>query len=1057
MKFTDLFVRRPVLAIVVNLVIIIAGVQAIRSLNVQQYPKLESATVTVRTAYVGASADLVRGFITTPLERAIAAADGIDFMESQSVQGLSTINVRLKLNFTAANALADISARVNQVRADLPPEAEVPAISSEPSDARIAAMYLSFGSKLLEDNQVTDYLIRVVQPRLSAIEGVQRADILGGRTFAIRAWLDPHRMAALNVSPSQVRQALSANNYLAAVGETKGSLVQINLTVTTDLKSVEEFKKLVIRSQNGALVRLEDVADVVLGADTYDQDVRLSGEKAVFMGVWVLPNANSLDVIDRVRKEVDIIKGELPTGMQASVAFDSTKYINNAIQEVTKTLTETVFIVVVVIFLFLGSLRTVLAPLVAIPVSLVGAVFLMQVFGFTLNLLTLLAIVLAVGLVVDDAIVVVENVERHIREGKTPLQASLIGARELVGPIVAMTITLAAVYTPIGFQGGLTGALFREFAFTLAGAVFISGVVALTLSPMIASKLLRGDRGHGWLQRHIDLGFQRVRSLYARALDATLSVRPVVYAVWITLTVLVVPMYMFSPKELAPNEDQGVMFGAIDVPANATLEQLTPYTEQVGRIFQEEPEFDHSFQITFPSGGFGGVLVKPWEDRKRSIFPIQEELSGKLSRVAGIRAPVFLPSALPSAGFFPVEFVVASTADHDEVLRFAQQLVQEATKSGQFAFPPITDVRIDEAKSEITLDRDKIASMGLSMQQVGSDLSAMLGGNFVNRFNIDGRSYKVIPQIERASRLTEDQLRDIHITGPNGLLMPLSAVATLRQGIEPRTLNRFQQLNAVKISGVAPRSLDAGLRVLEEAAAKILPPGYRVDYTGESRQLRQEAGKFLPAMGLAVVLIFLVLAAQFNSFRDPFVILAGSVPLAIFGAMVFTFLKFAGPPGLHFKLTEGWTTTLNIYSQVGLVTLVGLVSKNGILIVEFANTQQEAGMSKIDAIRAAASTRLRPILMTTVATVAGHFPLTLVTGAGAVARNSIGIVLVGGMSIGTLFTLFVVPSLYVLIAKDHRGEALREPAAEPEPRVSSDGLTSPIALGAGVAARTAQT
>ncbi|HXN30894.1 MAG TPA: efflux RND transporter permease subunit, partial [Polyangiaceae bacterium] len=768
MKLTDLFIRRPVLAIVVNLVIIIAGVQAVRSLNVRQYPKLESATITVRTAYVGASADLVRGFITTPLERAIAAADGIDFIESQSVQGLSTINVRLKLNFSAANALADISARVNQVRADLPPEAEVPAINMEPSDARIAAMYLSFGSKLLEDNQVTDYLIRVVQPRLSAIEGVQRADILGGRTFAIRAWLKPSRMAALNVSPSQVRQALAANNYLAAVGETKGALVQINLTVTTDLKSVEEFKKLVIRAQNGALVRLEDVADVVLGADTYDQDVRLSGDKAVFMGVWVLPNANSLDVIERVRKEVDIIKRELPTGMQAAVAFDSTKYINNAIHEVTKTLTETVFIVVVVIFLFLGSLRTVLAPLVAIPVSLVGAVFLMQVFGFTLNLLTLLAIVLAVGLVVDDAIVVVENVERHIREGKTPLQASLIGARELVGPIVAMTITLAAVYTPIGFQGGLTGALFREFAFTLAGAVFISGVVALTLSPMMASKLLRADRGHGWLQRHIDAGFQRVKHTYTRALDATLSVRPVVYTVWIVLTVLVVPMYLFSPGELAPNEDQGVMFGAIDVPANATLEQLTPYTEQVGRIFQEVPEFDHSFQITFSSGGFGGVLVKPWEERRRSIFPIQEELSAKLARVAGIRAPVFLPSALPSAGFFPVEFVIASTADHDEILRFAQQLVQEATQSGQFAFPPITDVRIDEAKSEITLDRDKIASMGLSMQQVGTDLSSMLGGNFVNRFNIDGRSYKVIPQIERASRLTEDQLRDIHITGPNG-------------------------------------------------------------------------------------------------------------------------------------------------------------------------------------------------------------------------------------------------------------------------------------------------
>jgi multidrug efflux pump len=1020
MKFTDIFIRRPVLAWVVSLVILIAGFQAIRSLNVRQYPKLESASVTVRTAYVGASADLVRGFITTPIERAIAAADGIDYIESQSTQGLSTINVRLKLNFSAANALADISARVNQVRADLPPEAEVPAINIEPSDAQIAAMYLSFGSSILEDNQVTDYLIRVVQPRLSAIEGVQRADILGGRTFAIRAWLKADRMAALNVSPSQVRQALAANNYLAAVGTTKGALIQVNLTASTDLRSVDEFKRLVVRQEKGALVRLEDIADVVMGADTYDQDVRLSGDKAVFMGVWVLPNANSLDVIARVRKEIDIIKTELPSGMQATVAFDSTGYINSAIHEVERTLTETVLIVIVVIFLFLGSLRTVLVPLVAIPVSLIGAVFLMQVFGFTLNLLTLLAVVLAVGLVVDDAIVVVENVERHIREGRTPLEASYLGARELVGPIVAMTITLAAVYAPIGFQGGLTGALFREFAFTLAGAVFISGVVALTLSPMMSSKLLEANRSHGALQRAIDGGFDRVRRGYTRALAATLRTRPAVYTVWIVLSLLVIPMYMFSPKELAPNEDQGVMFGAIDVPANATLEQLTPYTEQVNRIFESEPEFDHSFQITFPGSGFGGVLVKPWEERTRSIFPIQGELSGRLASIAGIRAPVFLPSALPSAGFFPIEFVISSTADHDEILRFAQKLVQEAVASGQFAFPPVTDVRIDEASSEIVLDRDKIGSMGLTMQEVGSDLSSMLGGNFVNRFNIDGRSYKVIAQAARADRLTTSQLNDIHISGPDGELMPLSAVATIRNSVEPRTLNRFQQLNAIKISGVAPRSVDGGLKVLEDAAARILPAGYRVDYTGESRQLRQESGKFLPAMGLALVLIFLVLAAQFDSFRDPFVILAGSVPLAMFGAMIFTFLKFAGPPGMHFKLTEGWTTTLNIYSQVGLVTLVGLVSKNGILIVEFANVQQALGLSKIDAVREAASTRLRPILMTTVATVAGHFPLTLVTGAGAVARNSIGVVLVGGMTIGTLFTLFVVPSLYVLIARDHR-------------------------------------
>ncbi|HKQ68478.1 MAG TPA: efflux RND transporter permease subunit, partial [Polyangiaceae bacterium] len=957
-------------------------------------------------------------------------------------QGLSTINVRLKLNYSASNALADITARVNQVRADLPPEAEVPAINIEPSDSVLAAMYLSFGSNILEENQVTDYLIRVVQPRLSAIAGVQRADILGGRTFAIRAWLKPDRMAALNVSPAQVRQALGANNYLSAVGQTKGHLVQLNLTATTDLHTVDEFRRLVVRQQNGTLVRLEDIADVVLGADTYEQEVRFSGKKAVFMGVWVLPNANSLDVIGRVRKEIEAVKRELPSGMEGSIAFDSTKYINSAIDEVVHTLLETVLIVIVVIFLFLGSLRTVLVPLVAIPVSLIGAVFLMQAFGFTLNLLTLLAVVLSVGLVVDDAIVVVENVERNIREGKTPLEASFLGARELVGPIIAMTITLAAVYAPIGLQGGLTGSLFREFAFTLAGAVFISGIVALTLSPMMSSRLLKSESHQGILHRLIDRGFEFVKRTYARGLDWTLRSRPAVYAAWIVLTLLIAPMYMFSAAELAPNEDQGVVFGAIDVPPNATLEQLMPYTEAINEHFQSTPEFDHSFQITFPTAGFGGMLVKPWEERKRSIFPIQEEVQGKLSHIAGVRAPAFLPAALPSAGTFPVEFVIASTESHERLLEFAGKLVAEAVKSGQFAFPPFTDVKIDQAKSEIVIDRDKVGSMGISMQQVGADLSSMLGGNFVNRFNLDGRSYKVIPQIERAGRLTVEQLKDIYVSGPGGQLMPLSAIATMRSSVEPRTLNRFQQLNAVKISGLAPRGLDAGLKVLEDAAAKILPPGYRVDYTGESRQLRQESGKFLPAMGLALLLIFLVLAAQFNSFRDPFVILAGSVPLALFGAMIFTFLKFAGPPGMHFKLTEGWTTTLNIYSQVGLVTLVGLVSKNGILIVEFANAQQEKGLSKIDAVRAAATTRLRPILMTTVATVVGHFPLTLVTGAGAVARNSIGVVLVGGMSIGTLFTLFIIPSVYVLLAKDHRADRARNAERAPAESVVSEAVVS---------------
>lgn len=1029
-SLTDIFVKRPVLAIVVSIVIMVAGLQAMRSLNVRQYPRLESATVTVSTVYVGADADLVRGFITTPLERAIASADGIDYIESQSVQGLSTINVRLKLNVSASGALADITARVNQVRADLPPEAEVPAINIEPSDAAIAAMYTSFGSTILEDNQVTDYLIRVVQPRLSAIEGVQRADILGGRTFAVRAWLQPKRMAALGVTPTEVRQALAANNYLSALGSTKGGLVQVNLTATTDLTTIEDFRRLVVRRDGETLIRLQDIANVVMGADNYDSTNRFSGEQAVFMGIWVLPNANSLDVIGRVRDELEAIKHDLPTGMTASIAFDSTEYIQNAVDEVSDTLIETVLIVVVVIFLFMGSLRTVLVPVVAIPVSLVGAVFLMQLFGFTLNLLTLLAIVLAVGLVVDDAIVVVENVERNIRLGKTPVQAAIDGARELVGPVIAMTITLAAVYAPIGFQGGLTGALFREFAFTLAGAVVMSGVVALTLSPMMSSRLLRAEHGHGRLARAIDNGFSAIRNLYLRLLEPSLHRRGPVVLVWLVLSILVVPMYMFSAKELAPNEDQGGMFTAFDMPANATLEQVETYTNEVDRLLRSTPEFDHTFQVVFPSNGFGGLLLKPWEERERNIFEIHAEVSAKTAALTGIRAPIFLPPALPNPGLLPVEFVVASTANHEEILRFVQILQQEAVESGMFAFPPLIDVQIDQRKTEVVVDRDKVAALGLTMQQVGADLGAMLGGNFVNRFNIDGRSYKVIPQVERAARLTTQQLEEIHISGPDGELIPLSAIATLRDEVVPRTLNRFQQLNSVKMTGLAPQSLDGGLQVLEKKAAEILPSGYRVGYTGESRQLREEEGKFLPAMGLAILLIFLVLAAQFNSFRDPIVILLGSVPLAMFGALVFTFLKFAGPPGLDYPWTEGWTTTLNIYSQVGLVTLVGLVAKNGILIVEFANAAQEAGRSKVDAVREAAATRLRPILMTSAATVAGHFPLTLVTGPGAVARNSIGVVLVGGMAIGTLFTLFVVPAIYTLVARDHRHAEEAEAEAE---------------------------
>jgi multidrug efflux pump len=1028
MKFTDLFIRRPVLAVVVNLVILIAGLQAIRSLNVRQYPRSENAAVTVTTVYVGASASLVRGFITTPMERVIAAADGIDYIESESKQGLSTIRARLKLNYDATKALAEVSSKVDQVRGDLPPEAQVPVLNIESADSQFASAYLSFSSEFLKQNEITDYLVRVVQPRLSAIEGVQRADILGARTFAMRIWLKADRLAALNISPVQVTQALRANNYLAAVGQTKGSLVQVNLTANTDLRSVQEFQQLVVRQQGGAVVRLGDVADVVLGAEDYDTTVNFSGQTAVFIGVWTLPNANSLDVIKKVRGEMASLQKELPEQIKATIAYDATAYIQSAIDEVIQTLAETLLIVVIVIFLFLGSFRAVLVPVVAIPVSLIGAVFLMQAFGFTVNLLTLLAVVLSVGLVVDDAIVVVENVERHLREGLSPLEAALTGARELVGPIISMTITLAAVYTPIAFQGGLTGSLFREFALTLAGAVTISGVVALTLSPVMSAGLIKGGHADRGFEGFVNRTFDRVKTTYARHLETSFKIRGAIYAAWVVVSLLAVGMFVLSAKELAPTEDQGVIFGVVYTPSNSTIDQVLPSVRRINESLQKIPETNFTFQITFPGGGFWGDGLKPWDQRKRNAFQILPEVQRAVGAEPGVQTFPILPPALPGGGNFPVEFVLASTAEASEILGFARQLQERATKSGMFAFPPLIDVKVDQPETELVIDRDKVAELGLNLATVGQDVSAAVGGNFVNRFSVAGRSYKVIPQLTRVERLNPEQLRDIHVTGPNGQLISLSTIATLRSSVTPRTLNRFQQLNAVKISGVAIRPLDQALKYLEGEAAQILPKGYVIDYTGESRQLRVEGDRFLPAFLLAVILIFLVLSAQFNSFRDPFVILAGSVPLAMFGALAMTFLKMPNP-NIPFW-TDGWTTTLNVYSQVGLVTLVGLVAKNGILIVEFANKLQEAGLPKVEAVKQAAVTRLRPILMTSVATVCGHFPLTLVTGPGAHARNSIGLVLVAGMAIGTAFTLFFVPAIYLLIARDHRSLA-KGPAAVP--------------------------
>ncbi len=1023
MRLTDLFIKRPVLAICLNLLILIGGYTAINRLNVRQYPRSDSASVTVKTVYVGAPADLVRGYITTPLERVIASADGIDYIESSSKQGISEITVRLRLNYDVNAALTQIQSKVAQVRNDLPPEAEVPVINVESSDNRFASMYIGFSAKDMTPNQITDYLTRVVQPQITAVSGVQKADILGARVFAMRIWLNPDRMAALGISATDVREALSKNNFLSAVGNTKGSMVSVSLIANTDLKTPEEFAKLVVRQEKSRIIRLEEIAEVSLGAESYDEDVRFNGEAAIFMGVWVLPNANSLDVVQRVREVLPHIEANLPSGASLVIPYDATKYIRDSIHEVLKTLSETILIVVAVIFLFIGSLRAVIVPVVAIPLSLVGAAILMLMCGFTINLLTLLAVVLAVGLVVDDAIVMLENVERHVNEGMEPVPAAIRAARELLGPTIAMTITLAAVYAPIGIQGGLTGALFKEFAFTLAGAVIFSGIVALTLSPMMASRLVRRADQDTAFKHRVDGALDKLRERYEGWLRKVLQYRPAVVVASAWLAVLIIPFYMFATKELAPREDQGVLFGIVQGSPNATIEQMQLSTTQVHEVYKSFPEYRGSFQLTSPGFGFSGLVTKPWSDRSRSVHDMEPELWGKVSQIPGVRVIVTSPPPLPGGSDFPIEFVISSTAEHKDIVSYANQLVGSAFQSGKFMFAD-TDLKFDLPQAEIDIDRDKANAMGLSLAGIGQDLSVFLGGNYVNRFSIQGRSYKVIPQVRRTDRLTPAQLLELHIRGPQEKLIPLETVAKIRDTVQPRQLNRFQQLNSAKVQGaiVPGVSINEGLSVLEAKAKEILPAGYVMDYAGESRQLRKEGQSMTGTLILALVVIFLVLAAQFESFVDPLIILAGSVPLALAGALLFVYLGF---------------TSLNIYSQVGLVTLVGLVAKNGILIVEFANRLQEEGVEKLEAVVQASTTRLRPILMTSVATVVGHFPLVIASGAGGSARNSIGIMLVTGMVTGTIFTLFAVPVFYSLIGGRTKRRAGSHEEYHGEPKIVS--------------------
>jgi multidrug efflux pump len=1031
--FTDIFITRPVLAVVVNLVIVLVGWRALTALPVQQYPQIESSSIVITTTYVGASAETVRGFLTTPIERVVSAISGVDYLESTSRAGLSTVTVRLKLNHSSTAALAEVTARLQQVRAELPSEAEPPVVEVQRADRPYASFYLSFTSTERTVPAVTDWLTRTLQPQLATLPGVLRVTVEGGRPLAMRVWIEPDRLAALNLSPGDVHAALRRNNYLAAVGRTKGNLVQVDLLANTDLRTTKEFEDLIVADRDGALVRLSDVARVELGAEEAEMVAKFSDREAVYLGVWPLPGSNEIDVAHRLRAEMERLRPTLPPDVDMRLAYDATVFMENALTEITKTLGETILIVGVVVFLFMGSLRTALVPLVAMPVSLIGAAIVMLGLGFSLNLLTMLAIVLSVGLVVDDAIVVVENVERHVRQGRSRVEAALIGARELLGPIVAMTITLATVYAPIGFQGGLTGTLFLEFAITLAAAVVVSGFVALTLSPVMSSRFVHPHGAESRLTALVDRVFAVVRRAYAWLLDVALQMRWPIVATALLIMAAAWPLYTFSRQELAPVEDQGHISMFLEASPDSTLAATNRESLHIVRAITAFPEAQFMWSLTANWGGFGGMVAKDWRERSRSTEEMYGAVFGAVSQVPGLRVFPRLDPPLPTPGQYDVELVLQSDAPPQQMLETAGAVVGAGWRSGKFLYVD-TDLKIDLPQARVVLDRERVADLGLDLAAVGQELGTLLGGAYVNRFNFFDRSYKVIPQIGDVDRATLGPLLDLKIRTPGGQLVPVSTFTHIESSTAPRTLNRFQQRNAVRVfGGVKPGvTKEEGLRVLETAAAAVGGPGVVMDHAGESRQIRREGAALTVTLGFAVVLIYLVLAAQFHSFRDPLIVLLGSVPLAISGALLFSFLDL---------------TTINIYSQVGLITLVGLIAKNGILIVEFANTLQARGLAKADALREASLTRLRPVLMTSAATVFGHFPLVLVTGPGAEARNSIGTVLVAGMTVGTLFTLFVVPVFYSLIAARHRPEEARD-GLEPRTAALDGAARRPLGAGA---------
>jgi len=1014
MNFTDIFIRRPVLATVVSLMILVVGLRSFSSLQVLAYPKTENGVVTISTSFPGADPESMAGFITTPIETAVAQANGIDYMTSSSQNSTSTITVYLRQNYDTSKAAAEINIKVNSVLNQLPTGSLLPVITVKVGQTT-DALYMGFASDSLASNQITDYLARVVQPKLQAVEGVQTAEIIGGKIFSLRAWLDPKKLQAYGLTASDVSAALAANDYISAVGNTKGQMIQITLTSTTNLHSVAEFRDLIIKPVNGANIRLSDVAQVILGADDYESQVKADGKTGVFIGIQIAPTANLLSVIKAVRDAIPDIQAQLPRGLEGRVVYDSTAFVNASIHEVAVTLVEALIIVMLVIFAFLGSPRSILIPIIAIPLSLVGTLAIMLALGFSINLLTLLALVLAIGLVVDDAIIVVENVNRHLEGGMSPLAAALQAARELATPIIAMTVVLLAVYIPIGFQRGLTGALFTEFVFTVAGAVTVSAVIALTLSPMMCSKLLRAHRADrsDWetrLVKYIDVRFERLRSGYQQRLERSLHFTPVT-AVFVVIVLLSIALlYRSSKSELAPQEDQGFMALQPTSAPDATLQQKLFYGNQTYAILRKQPGIQTIFQIESPGQSFDGLILRPLSERQ-SANAIQQALQQKVNTVAGQKISVFQLPSLPGASGYPVQFAIKTTDPALRLNEVSRAFLDAANKSGMFMFID-TDLKYDLPQSVIEIDRDKAAQLGLTMSQVGSSLGSLLGGGYINYFSMQTRSYKVIPQVQRVSRLNVDQLLSYPIANLGVVPVPLSTIARVRTETVPESLNHFQQLNSATLSGVAALGVSQAeaLNYLRDLAARTLPQGYSLDYGGLTRQFVKESGGVMATFGFAIIIAFLTLAALYESFRDPLVILI-SVPLSIAGALIFIAIGVGG-------------ASLNIYTQVGLVTLIGLISKHGILIVEVANEEQQSGKSKRAAIVAAAGVRLRPILMTTAAMVLGVVPLVFARGAGGASRYAIGLVISTGLGIGTLFTLFVVPGVYMLIGATHSEEPM---------------------------------